>query len=69
MPKKKFQCGHSGKGQYCHRCAHADVLVQQADKAKDESAKTLRAEAERLKTVPSKAATNVVAMPSAPVAV
>lgn len=28
--KRTFDCGHKGGGQFCHRCAEADKLLDQA---------------------------------------
>jgi len=35
MPKKTFSCGHTGRGQYCHRCA-------QESREKEKPANSLR---------------------------
>jgi hypothetical protein len=29
--KKRFACNHTGKGQYCHRCEHAEKLEKLAE--------------------------------------
>ena len=38
--KRQFECGHSGKGKYCHRCA-----VAQLAKSKDAELKKILADA------------------------
>lgn len=61
--KKRFQCGHLGKGKYCHRCALADVLEKELEtppsnraerRAQEANAEHMRAEIIRLRTVPTK---------------
>jgi hypothetical protein len=41
--KRKFQCGHTGKGQFCHACAAA-----QAVKANEQQERQARREAKQL---------------------
>lgn len=38
--KKTFDCGHQGKGQYCHRCRGEAIAM--ADKAEEVNEKFLR---------------------------
>lgn len=32
--RKRFACGHLGKGQHCHRCEQAVMLEKMANKGK-----------------------------------
>ncbi len=34
MAKRSFPCGHSGKGQYCHRCRQEASAAEQREQAK-----------------------------------
>jgi len=43
--KKKFPCGHAGKGQYCHRCAQVQASIQQSHEER-------KAWADRVRTAP-----------------
>jgi hypothetical protein len=66
---KKFNCGHAGKGTFCHRCDQAAKALDasKALETKDpERSKKLKAEAERLFIVPAKANAAPM-MPSDPV--
>jgi hypothetical protein len=64
--KKHFDCGHTGKGKYCHRCDQAAALVVQSKEEKDAGKLTaMKAAAEKLYAVPKKA--GQVMMPSDPV--
>ena len=53
MPARRHhfgKCGHFGFGGECHRCAQADALDAQAQKAKEgPKAAALKAEATRLR--------------------
>lgn len=67
--KKLFQCGHKGRGQYCHRCEQAAELKKDAklhEEKKDiVKAGELYAKAQKLLAVPKKESNNLV--PSEPV--
>ena len=64
--KQMFDCGHKGKGKFCHRCEQAAAKVVAARDEKDTSKATaLKAAAEKLYAVPKKA--GQVMMPSDPV--
>lgn len=64
--KKRFECGHAGKGQFCHRCDQAASLTVRAKDEKDPAKVTaMKAAAEKLYAVPKKA--GQVMMPSDPV--
>jgi len=48
--RRTHKCGHTGKGQWCHRCERATVLEERAKKEEDPGrAVCLEAEARRLK--------------------
>lgn len=52
--KKLFECGHSGKGKYCHRCADAERIKEREAEQKDLQATARNekdAERKRLKTM------------------
>ena len=40
--KKKFPCGHVGKGQYCHRCKAKDDAVEQKKKEREAKVNALK---------------------------
>jgi hypothetical protein len=64
--KKHFDCGHTGKGTFCHRCEQAAALVVRAKEEKDAGKVTvMKAAAEKLYAVPKKAGQAM--MPSDPV--
>lgn len=57
MAKKRFGCGHTGLGKFCHRCAQADALEARLkglesskDKEVKEQVKALKDEIKRLRT-------------------
>lgn len=53
MRKKRFKCGHLGRGQFCHRCDQAAKAEMEAKGEKDQDkSKKLTADAERLYAVP-----------------
>ena len=65
---KKFDCGHAGNGQFCHRCGQAARAALAAKDEKDpEKAKKLVAESERLYAVPKKVSDPGI--PTAPIPV
>lgn len=68
--KKTFQCGHKGRGQFCHRCAQAAELKKESkyheEKKDTVKATALWAQAEKLLVVPQKKS-NAPMMPSDPV--
>lgn len=57
--KKRFDCGHLGRGQWCHRCALAKELEAQAANADTRYTRRagpeLLAEAARLRAVKARA--------------
>lgn len=68
MKKTRFECGHLGLGQFCHRCVQAIDKKDAAKEEKDpEKAKKLMAESDRLFSVPKKKGADTVPMPSDPV--
>jgi len=66
--KKRFPCGHSGKGVSCHRCNQAVMLLADAKLEKDSAKATaMKADADRLLALPKRVGGEQ--MPSAPVPV
>ena len=58
--KKKFSCGHTGKGKYCHRCKHEAELNRSSKKIKQEWDDQLSAMPISLDHVPEKIAKKTI---------
>jgi hypothetical protein len=64
--KKNFNCGHSGKGKFCHRCAQVIDLMNRAQLEKEPNRReALNMSAAKLLNVPKKVGATM--MPSDPV--
>lgn len=44
MARRSFPCGHSGKGQYCHRCKQAEQVATKQAEAKASQLEERRAD-------------------------
>jgi len=53
MSRKRFPCGHLGKGKYCHACRAAEIAAEKAaeSKATDKKKKALSEAASRLRAM------------------
>lgn len=58
--KRRFPCGHVGRGQYCHRCAQEKQAREQARAARQAWAERLAAAPVALESVPRHVAEKVL---------